>query len=79
MRNRLRPYGRVLPMFVNRAHLTAWMLGIRDGWSQPYDLSTSTNTEHLWTVDDSPQDSLDAGINLGQWLRSPLNHQQQEV
>lgn len=46
--------------------LTAWVLGIRDGWAQPLDLSTSRNTDHLGCV----QESQDRGINLGQMLRA---------
>ena len=77
----LKPYGKILPLRLNRWHLNAWVLGVRDGRNQPYALSTSTNVEHLmgehddWTV----EDSLDRGINLGQWLRSPLNHEKQEA
>lgn len=70
---RLIPYGRVTLGGYSRAHLTAYALGVRDGWAQPFDLRTSTNVEHLGDV----QESLDAGINLGQWLRSPLYHQRQ--
>lgn len=52
-------------------HVKAWMLGIRDGWQQPHDLSTSTNVDHLDTARDGlVQESLDSGINLGQWLRA---------
>lgn len=74
---RLRPYGRVLPLRLTRVHLTAWLLGIRDGWQQPRSLSTSTNVDHLGG-DYLTQESLDCGINLGQWLRSPLHHEQRE-
>lgn len=77
MRRRLRPYGAVTPL---RGQVRAWLLGIGDGWRQPYDLSTSTNVAHLEREDaqGDAQESLDRGINLGQWLRSPLNHQQRE-
>lgn len=54
---------------INR--LRAWALGVRDGWRQPLDLSTSTNVDHL--NDDhlnDVQDSQDRGINLGQLLRA---------
>jgi hypothetical protein len=82
MTNRLKPYGRIRPARLTRRHLKAYLLGIRDGWDQPHDLSTSTNVEHLEVSDTSDipgaQESLDAGINLGQWLRSPLNHQKKE-
>lgn len=61
-----------------RALLTAWMLGIRDGWEQPLDLSSSTNVDHLdvdgvtfrYCGDVTVYDALDAGINLGQILRA---------
>lgn len=72
----LRPFGRVRPHGWSRAHLTAWWHGIMDGWNQPYELSTSWNVEHLTPVwDGMVQESLDCGINLGQWLRSPLHHE----
>jgi len=72
MIRRLKPYGRVWPA---RRFLKIWLLGIRDGWQQPHDLSTSINIDHLANHTDA-YESLDAGINLGQWLRSPLNHEQ---
>lgn len=77
MIRRLRPYGAVTPL---RGHVRAWLLGIRDGWNQPRFVSTSANVDHLYRddVEGDPQESLDRGINLGQWLRSPLNHEQQE-
>lgn len=55
------------------ARLKAYVLGIRDGWEQPYNLSTSANVEHLggWEV----QNTLDAGINLGQFLRAGVRSQ----
>jgi hypothetical protein len=77
MHNRLKPYGGLRPRGISRAHVTAYLLGIRDGWRQPYQLDYSTHVEHL-SDDFMVQDTLDAGINLGQWLRSPLNHQRQE-
>lgn len=80
--NRLRPYGRVTPYARTTRHLRAWLLGVRDGWQQPHDLGWSTNVDHLFGPTDQwgedPHESLDAGINLGQWLRAPLNHQQPE-
>lgn len=76
MKTRLRPYGPVLPL---PTQIKAWALGIRDGWAQPYDLSTSTNVDHLRHArKQDPQESQDRGINLGQWLRSPFNHQRPE-
>lgn len=78
MLDRLRPYGPIRPVRWGRNHLKAWVLGIRDGWAQPHDLSSSTNVDHLWVSGSDVQYSLDAGANLGQWLRSPLNHQRVE-
>lgn len=48
-------------------------IGFADGWSQPIELSTSTNVEHL--VDPaSPEEDVfdlqDRGINLGQIARA---------
>jgi hypothetical protein len=79
-RRRLKPYGGVLPNSIDPMHLRAWGLGVRDGWAQPHDLSTSTNIDHMLSdsLKGEVYDSLDAGINAGQWLRSPLNHQQQD-
>lgn len=74
----LRPYGRVIPKRFDRRNLKAWLLGIRDGWEQPRELSTSLNVEHLDDGEGWVYDSHDAGINLGQWIRSPFHHQQQE-
>jgi len=76
MRRRLKPYGKTLPI---RGHFRAWLLGVRDGWAQPFELSTSFNVDHLETGDGQVCESLDRGINAGQWLRSPFNHQQPEV
>lgn len=72
MMKRLKPYGKVTPL---RGHAKAWLLGVRDGWRQPHDLSSSINVDHLDSGDGMAQESLDRGANLGQWLRSPLNHQ----
>lgn len=73
----IRPCGALLPNRFSRRHLTAWRLGFRDGWQQPYDLGVSTNVDHLADDNDSDPiyESLDRGINAGQWLRSPLRHQ----
>lgn len=59
-----------------RTAAKAFVMGFSDGWDQPYSLSSSWNVEHLpgeyWTN----QELLDIGINWGQRLRSPLNHQE---
>lgn len=66
----LRPLGPVLPDTLNPQGLRAWLLGLFDGWAQPQELSSST------AVAPEVQESLDRGINAGQWLHSPFNHQQ---
>jgi hypothetical protein len=73
--SRLKPYGGLRLHSIR--HLRAYSLGMRDGWQQPHRLATSLNIEHLPGYDYLMQDSFDAGINLGQWLRSPLSHQQE--
>ena len=55
--------------------IRAFFIGFRDGWAQPHDLSTSTNVEHLPDYDYLTQEWLDTGINYGQLIRSPWNHQ----
>jgi hypothetical protein len=80
MIRRLKPYGRPFPRSLRPIHLRAWARGFKEGWAQPRLLSTSTNIDHMLSdsVMHDTYDSLDAGINAGQWLRSPLNHQQPE-
>lgn len=50
----------------------AFMLGVSDGFSQPYSLTTSHNIDHLSTDEtyDRVQNTLDLGINIGQFLRA---------
>lgn len=48
----------------------AFLLGVRDGWREPHDLSTSTNVEHLDDEYGMGQEWLDRGINIGQALRA---------
>ena len=53
--------------------LRAWAYGVRDGWQQPHDLSSSRNVEHLFAKDgdeDGILSAQDRGINLGQILRA---------
>lgn len=69
------------------AHVLAFAAGLRDGYAQPHDLSTSTNVEWLLrrhratrpiadTVDTWPlQNTLDRGATLGQIIRAPRTHQ----
>ena len=40
------------------------LAGLRDGWAQPFDLSTSTS------VPDEHQELLDRAINVGQLARA---------
>jgi hypothetical protein len=50
--------------------ITAWTLGIRDGWREPTDLSTSFNVDQLDDGYGSAHEAHDRGINLGQLLRA---------
>lgn len=51
-----------------RYHMVvAYLLGVRDGWRQPFELSTSTNVDHL---EGAPIGAFDQGVNLGQYLRA---------
>jgi hypothetical protein len=49
----------------------AYLLGIRDGWEQPFSICLSANVEHL---DRHPgvdvYDWQDRGVNMGQVLRA---------
>lgn len=59
-------------------NLIALALGFGDGWRQPYDLSTSTNVDHLIAPDateDTVTEWLDRGINLGQVARAGMRSQ----
>ena len=64
-----------------RAWLRVVRAGLADGWSQPHDLTTSTNIEWLTGhSDDSPewaqlQETLDRAINVGQIARAGRNSQ----
>lgn len=56
--------------------LKAFVLGVRDGWRQPYEVNSSRNVDHLHHDDNGNVfDNQDRGINLGQVLRSPFNHE----
>lgn len=52
----------------------AFFYGLRDGWEQPYDVSSSRNVDHLVDVSKSTgtdaYEWLDRGINVGQALRA---------
>lgn len=74
---RLRPFGPITPAGLSIPDLQAFVLGVRDGLAQPYEVLTSYNVDHLdHTGSHDVYHSLDSGINLGQWLASPLNHEQ---
>jgi hypothetical protein len=54
--------------------------GIKDGWREPYDLSTSTNIDHIRDLVDDEEfldciELLDMSINIGQLLRAGGNSQ----
>jgi hypothetical protein len=52
--------------------------GLKDGWREPYDLSTSTNIDHLDLEAERFFDYielLDKAINVGQLLRAGRNSQ----
>ena len=48
----------------------AFWLGFKDGWKSPYCLSSGLT----W---DNPtlNEWYDRGVNLGQFIRSPINHE----
>lgn len=52
------------------SHAHTYLLGVRDGWQQPHSLAWSTNVDHLG---DAAVETLDRGINLGQFLRAGVN------
>lgn len=60
--------------------IKVWCAGFRDGWTQPYDLASSTNvdvydditTDEQWL---DLQETLDYGINWGQTLRGGARSQ----
>jgi len=58
-----------------RSIVTAFSLGLRDGWALPYGLNSSANIENLAGNLDTNQDWLDRGANWGQRLRAPIHHQ----
>ena len=54
--------------------------GFSDGWSQPHDLSTSTNIDHLRLDGDDERSQgwielLDRWINIGQFARAGFRSQ----
>lgn len=54
-------------------NLKAFVLGVKDGWNQPFELTSSFNVDHLVDDDDfgdSVYESLDRGINFGQFIRA---------
>lgn len=53
----------------------AFLYGVRDGWDEPYHLSTSRNMDHLLELggDDRVYNTQDRGINVGQLVRAGRN------
>jgi len=51
-------------------NLRAFILGVRDGWNQPHDLSTSYNVDHLHRDGNNVYEWQDRGINIGQIIRA---------
>jgi hypothetical protein len=51
--------------------LKAFWLGFKDGWKSPHCLSSGL------TWDNNPilNEWYDRGVNLGQFIRSPFNHE----
>ena len=54
------------------ATVKAFVLGVSDGWVQPYSLSTSWNVSHLFESigEDAALTWQDRGINIGQFLHA---------
>lgn len=59
-------------------NLRAFVLGFRDGWSQPTDLGSSYNVDHLDDGRGSAFEWLDRGINMGQFARAGRGSQSWE-
>jgi hypothetical protein len=51
--------------------LKAWCLGVRDGWAQPHELTMGMS----WRHNQDMNEAYDRGVNFGQRIRSPRNHQ----
>ena len=51
--------------------IRAWWLGFKDGWESPHDLGSGLT----WENDQDLNEAYDTGVNWGQFLRSPLNHE----
>ena len=56
-----------------RAAVVAFLLGAKDGWDSPSDLGSGLTWDH--SSQDYLNECYDRGVNLGQLVRSPLNHQ----
>ena len=48
----------------------AFWLGVRDGFTQPYEVSSSPNVEYLDNGVNEVYETLDRGINVGQFIRA---------
>lgn len=51
--------------------IPAWWQGVRDGWEQPHELTSGIT----WDDDQDRNEAYDRGVNLGQFVRAPRNHQ----
>lgn len=56
-----------------RTVLQVLRMGFSDGWSQPYSLNYSWTVSHIETLsENTAQELLDRGINLGQLARAGI-------
>lgn len=56
---------------VHNLRIRPFLLGVRDGWQQPFELSSGMT----WDDDQGANEFYDCGVNVGQFIRSPRNHQ----
>lgn len=52
--------------------MKAFLLGVVDGWREPLELSSGLTWD-----DQGLNEWYDRGVNVGQFVRSPLHHQRQ--
>lgn len=72
--NTMRESGRVFRSMQTEKQFPKWKafcLGFVDGWKSPYCLSSGMT----WDNNDALNLWYDRGVNLGQFIRSPLNHE----
>lgn len=58
------------PISRTTATAQAYRHGVQDGFRQPFNLVWTQNVEHLLDAQPEAQDVLDAGANMGQFLRA---------